>query len=99
MLDLAPHLIFVIHVIVQFHHHDAHAVLTLCGGFHTVHLTKSKQIALQWSSHLLFYLLAGGTRVDGYYHTLSDGSMRKLILWHDVHAVDTHHKQDAYDKQ
>ena len=56
MLDLRPHLVFVVHIIVQFHHHDTHAVLRLRGRLITIYLTKGKKIALQRTGHLLFHL-------------------------------------------
>ena len=46
VLNLRPHLVLVVHIIVQFHHHDTHAVLRLRGGLFAIHLTKGKKIAL-----------------------------------------------------
>ena len=99
VLDFRPHLVLVVHVVVQFHHHDTHAVLRLRGGFCAIHLAIGKEVTLQWTSHLLLHLLAGGTRIHRHYHSLTDSCMREFVLWHDVHAVDTHHKQYAYDEQ
>ena len=99
VLDLTPHLILVVHIIVQFHHHDTHAVLRLRGGLLTVHLPISKEVALQRTSHLLLHLLAGGTRIDRHHHALTDGGMGEFVLRHDVHTVDAQHKQDANDEQ
>ena len=99
MLDFAPHLVFIVHIIVQFHHHDTHAVLRGGGGLHTIHFAIRKEVALQGASHLLLYFLTGGTRIYSHHHTLTDGGVRKLILRHDIHAIDAHHKQNAYDEQ
>ena len=46
MLQLTPHLILVVHVVVQAHHHDAHAVLRRGGGLGAIYLAKGKEIAL-----------------------------------------------------
>ena len=99
MFDFAPHLVLIVHVVVQFHHHDTHAVLTLCGGFYTVHLTIRKEVTFQRTGHLLFHLLAGGTRIYCHYHTLTDSGMGEFVLRHNVHAIDAHHKQYADDEQ
>ena len=46
MLDLAPHLVLVVHFIVQTYHHDTHAILRCGGGLDAIHLAERKQIAL-----------------------------------------------------
>ena len=99
VFDLRPHLVLVVHVIVQFHHHDTHAVLRLRGRLLAIHLTKGKQIALQRTSHLLFHLFRCSARIDRHHYTLSDGGMWEFVLRHDIHTVDAHHKQDANDEQ
>ena len=96
MFYFAPYLIFVVHIVVELHHHNAHAVLRCGGGLFAVHLAVGKQISLQRTSHLLFNLLAGSSWIDGYHHSLTDSGMRELVLRHHVHAVDAHHKQNHY---
>ena len=99
VLDFRPHLVLVIHFIVQANHHDTHAILRSGSRLCTVHLAICKEVALQGFCHLFLYLLAGSARIDGHHHSLTDGECRKLILGHHVHAVDTHHKQDADNEQ
>ena len=99
MLDLAPHLVFVVHIVVQLDHSYAHAVLRGRGGLCAVHLTVGKQIAFQRTGHLLFHLFSGSTGIDSHHHTLTDSGMRKLILWHHIHAVYAKHEQNQYDEQ
>ena len=99
VLYLRPDLVLIIHIVVEFNHHDTHAVLRLRGGLLTIYLAIGEEVALKRTSHLLFDLLAGGTRIYSHYHTLTDGGVRKLILRHDIHAVDAHHKQYADDEQ
>ena len=99
VFDFRPHLVLVVHVVVQFDHRDTHVVLRRSGGLRTLHLAKGKEIALQRTSHLLFYLLTSGTGIDGHNHTLTYSGMRKFVFRHDVHAVDSHYKQNADDEQ
>ena len=99
VLDLRPYLVLVVHVVVEFHHGDTHTVLRRGGGLGPLHLTVGKEVALQGARHLLLHLLTGGTGIDGHHHALPDGGMGELVLWHDIHAVDAHHEQDADDEQ
>ena len=99
MLDLAPHLVFVVHIVVQVNQHHAQPVLRRGGGLRTPHLTIGEKETLQGTRYLLFYLLGRSTWIDGNDHTLTDGGLRKFVLRHVVHAEDTQDKQDAYDEQ
>ena len=99
VLNLAPHLILIVHIVIQFHHRDTHAVLRGGGGLGAVHLTKGEEVTLQRTRCLQFHFFRGSTWIDGHHHTLTDGGMGELILRHGVHPEDTHHKQDGDDEQ
>ena len=99
MLDLAPHLIFIIHLVVQSYHHDTHPVLGCGGSLGTIDLSIGEQVTLKGSGHLLFHLFACCSGIYCDHHTLTDGEGGELILRHHIHTIDTQHEQDTYDKE
>ena len=99
MLDFRPHLVLVVHLVVQVDEHHCHAVLRRRCGLGAVYLAIGEEIALERARHLLFDFLAGGTRIDGHHHALADGERWKLVLGHHPHAVDADAKEDGYQQE
>ena len=86
VLHLAPHGGEVVLVLVELHHHYAHAVLACGVGLATVHLLVGEDIALERTCHLLLYLLGRSTWHHGNHHTLAYGKGWKLVLWHHIYC-------------
>ena len=99
VLDFRPHLVFVVHFVVQVDEHHRHAVLRGRRGLRAVHLAISEEVALQRARHLFFHLLARRTGIDGHHHALSDGEWRKLVLRHDPHAIDADAEEDGNEQE
>ena len=99
MLNLAPHFIFVVHVVVQSQHHNAHTVLRSGRCLLAIHLSVREKIAFQRFCHLLFHLFGCGSRVNRDDHTLADRERREFVFWHFIHAKQSQHEQNNDDEQ
>ena len=94
VFDFTPHLIFIVHLVVQPDHHQAHTVLGGCRSFLTVYLSVSEQITLQRPCHLFLHFLGSSARIDSNDNPLANGKRRELVFWHDVHAIDAQRKKN-----
>ena len=99
MLDFRPHLVLVVHLVVEVDEHHRHAILRCRRSLRAVHLAIGEEIAFQRARHLLFHLLTRGTRIDGHHHALTDGERRELVLWHHPHAVDADAEEDGNEQE
>ena len=95
MFDFAPHFIFIVHIVVQFYHSNAHPVLRSGSGLGTVYFPVGKEVTFQWSCHLLFHFFGGSTRIDSNDYSLTDSGMWKFIFGHIIHSQNAHYKQYA----
>ena len=87
VFDFAPHLVFLVDVIVHLHHHHTHSVAACGGGFLSVHFLICEHVSFQWSCHLCFNFLACGSGHHGDNHALSHHKRRKFVLGHHVESV------------
>ena len=99
MFELAPEGIAVLHVIVEFHEHNQHAVFALCISLLLVHLLVSEDKILQRFSHPFFHFIGCGTWINSHAGTLTNSELWHFLLWHDTDAQyaqeDKHpHEQD-----
>ena len=98
VLHLAPHGGEVVLVLLELHHHYAHAVLAGGVGLATVHLLVGEDVALQRPCHLLLYLLGRGTRHHGNHHALAYGEGWKLVLGHHVYRPQAKGQKQCREK-
>ena len=87
VLELAPELVLVVHVVVEFHLYVGYSVAAFREGLGLLHLFVSEDVVLQWLCYLLGHLVrrhAGGYRHD---YALAHGEVGKLVFPHARQAV------------
>ena len=97
VLDLAPHFILVVHVVVQLHHDAANPVLARAGRLGTVHLLEGEQVAFERPYELLFHLFAGGSRIDAHHDACPQGEIGKFRFRHLVQSVNAENEHQPHD--
>ena len=87
MLELAPELVFVSQIIIQFHLYVYDAVAAFRESFFFLHFLIGEDIVFQRLGYLFNHFPGRIARSHCHYNTLTDGEVGKLVLAHFGQAV------------
>lgn len=99
VLDLGPHFVFVVDVVVQLDHDVDDAVLREGVGLGFLDFFVSEEEAFEGLGKLLFDFGGGGAGVDPHHEALPDGEGGKFLLGHHPQPVDAECDEKSDDQE
>lgn len=99
VLDLRPHFVLVVDIVVEFDHDVAHAVLRRGGGLAALDLLVGHQELFERPGQLLFDLFARGAGIEADDHALPDRVFGELLLGDARQGVDAEDEEAPHDEE